>query len=147
MTFIWDGLLTTRPDITLIGGSSLLLHLYTFSLEVFLFIMSFNMDKFAQNPNLEKLDRCTKADLFLIANMFPVPVPLLGCKVEIKHCLSDQLVDTGITAKTRTSVGKCSRRFEQGSGNRAAAAATSPKAFSRRRLSLQLFFYGLYVRD
>ncbi|KAL7385836.1 hypothetical protein ABVT39_001013 [Epinephelus coioides] len=54
------------------------------------------MDEFAQNPTMDKLERCTKADLFLIASFFDVSIPLNARKVEIKSCLSQRLVEKGV---------------------------------------------------
>ena len=51
---------------------------------------------FAQDPALDKLDGCTKADLLLIANFFNISVPLNAREAEIKSCLSEQLVERGI---------------------------------------------------
>ncbi|XP_049912636.1 uncharacterized protein LOC126397732 [Epinephelus moara] len=56
----------------------------------------FDMDEFAQNPTMDKLERCTKADLFLIASFFDVSIPLNARKVEIKSCLSQRLVEKGV---------------------------------------------------
>lgn len=44
--------------------------------------MTFDMDEFAQNPTLGKLERCTKADLLLIASSFDISVPLKVERVE-----------------------------------------------------------------
>lgn len=48
-----------------------------------LLMMSFDMDDFAQQPSIETLERCTKADLLLVANLFNVDVPLHSKKAEI----------------------------------------------------------------
>ncbi|KAF3706922.1 hypothetical protein EXN66_Car000093 [Channa argus] len=58
--------------------------------------MEFNMDEFTINPTIEKLQRCTKADLFLIASFFDVPVPLNARKAEVRAILSEKLVEEGV---------------------------------------------------
>lgn len=50
------------------------------------------MDEFVQDPTLEKLDRCTKADLLSVANFFDVSLSLNTRKVDIKKCVSEKLV-------------------------------------------------------
>ncbi|CAI5671287.1 unnamed protein product [Oreochromis niloticus] len=64
--------------------------------------MSFDMDDFAQQPSIEKLEWCTKADLLLVANLFNVDVPLNSKKAEIKQCLVDKLVDRGVFGRMKT---------------------------------------------
>lgn len=53
--------------------------------------MSFDKDEFAQDPTLEKLDRCTKADLLSVDNFFDVSLSLNTRKVDIKKCVSEKL--------------------------------------------------------
>ncbi|KAK0135637.1 hypothetical protein N1851_028500 [Merluccius polli] len=56
------------------------------------------MDEFAQVPTLEKLDRCTKEDLLVLAAVFDVAVPTHALKAEVKRVLSEKLVERGILA-------------------------------------------------
>ncbi|CAI5670127.1 unnamed protein product [Oreochromis niloticus] len=65
--------------------------------------MSFDMDDFAQQPSIDKLERWTKADLLVVANLFNVDVPLHSRKAEIKKCLIEKLVDRGVFGGLKTS--------------------------------------------
>ncbi|CAI5673597.1 unnamed protein product [Oreochromis niloticus] len=87
--------------------------------------MSFDMDDFAQQPSIEKLERCTKADLLLVANLFNVDVPLNSKKAEIKQCLVDKLVDRGVFGRMKTSPGG-SGSLETAVGAEAAGAVPKP---------------------
>lgn len=40
--------------------------------------MMFDMDEFAQDPNLDKLDRCRKADLLVCTNLNPLDQNVFG---------------------------------------------------------------------
>ena len=60
--------------------------------------MTFDMDEFTQAPTLDKLDRCTKEDLLVIAAFFDVAVPMNALKAEVKKVLSEKLVEKGIVA-------------------------------------------------
>lgn len=54
-----------------------------------------DLDEFAQYPTIEKLNRCTKADLLLISNVFNVSLPLHAKKAEMKAQLTKSLVEGG----------------------------------------------------
>ena len=56
------------------------------------------MDGFTRAPTLEKLDRCTKEDLLVIAAFFDVAVPMNALKSEVKKVLSERLLERGIVA-------------------------------------------------
>ncbi|CAI5692091.1 unnamed protein product [Oreochromis niloticus] len=90
-----------------------------------LLVMSFDMDDFAQQPSIEKLERCTKADLLLVANLFNVDVPLNSKKAEIKQCLVDKLVDRGVFGRMKTLPGG-SGSLETAVGAKAAGAIPKP---------------------
>ena len=87
----------------------------------------FEMDDFATSPTLEKLDRCTKADLILIASFFDIYVPLNACKAEIKGTLSEKLVEKGVVTKLRPQTGLAPEGLHVGVG---AVAATVTQALS-----------------
>ncbi len=89
--------------------------------------MAFDMDESAQNPTLDKLDRCTKADLLLIANFFDISVPLNARKAEIKICLSEQLVERGIVEKAKPQTGSAPEGLYE---EVETAAATATQALS-----------------
>uniref|UniRef100_A0A3P9C6A9 Gypsy retrotransposon integrase-like protein 1 n=1 Tax=Maylandia zebra TaxID=106582 RepID=A0A3P9C6A9_9CICH len=90
-----------------------------------LLVMSFDMDDFAQRPSIEKLERCTKADLLVVANLFRVDVPLNAKKAEIKHCLVERLVDRGVFGGQKTSPSG-SGSLETAVGAEAAGAVPKP---------------------
>lgn len=58
--------------------------------------MEFQLDEFTINPSVEKLDRCRKADLLLIANFYDIRVPYNGRKEEWKQVLIEELVVRGV---------------------------------------------------
>ena len=63
------------------------------------------MDKFALEPTLDKLERCTKADLLLIANFFNISVPLNLKKAGIKAVLTEKLVEGGYVSQVKSQQG------------------------------------------
>uniref|UniRef100_A0A8P4KNJ7 Gypsy retrotransposon integrase-like protein 1 n=1 Tax=Dicentrarchus labrax TaxID=13489 RepID=A0A8P4KNJ7_DICLA len=88
--------------------------------------MDFKIDEFAQNPTLEKLDRCTKAQLGLIATFFGISVLLNARKAEIKIRLSEQLVESGIVTQTKPERVHAPEVLEEEVG---AEAATATQTF------------------
>ncbi|CAI5669799.1 unnamed protein product [Oreochromis niloticus] len=92
--------------------------------------MTFDVDDFAQQPTMDKLDRCTKADLLLVANLFNVSVPLNAKKAEIKQCLTAQLLDKGVIVKSKPRPVEATGGLMVDVG--AEAAATIPQATSGR---------------
>ncbi|CAI5678278.1 unnamed protein product [Oreochromis niloticus] len=87
--------------------------------------MTFDMDDFAQQPSIEKLERCTKADLLVVAHLFNVDVPLHSKKAEIKQCLIEKLVDRGVFGRLKTSP-RGSGSLETAVGAEAAGAVPKP---------------------
>lgn len=85
------------------------------------------MDDFAQQPTLEKLDRCTKADLLLVAGLFDIVVPLNARKAEIKTILSEKLVEKGVIVTAKPETGSAA---ESPDGAVGAEAATATQASS-----------------
>lgn len=92
---------------------------------VALFMMTFDMDDFAQQPSVEKLERCRKADLLVVANLFNVDVPLHSKKAEIKQCFIEKLVDRGVFGRLKTSP-RGSGSLETAVGAEAAGAIPKP---------------------
>ncbi|XP_039906424.1 uncharacterized protein LOC120745531 [Simochromis diagramma] len=58
--------------------------------------MEFKLEDFTLGPTEEKLDRCKKDDLILIANFFDVTVPLNAKKKELKELLCIKLNERGL---------------------------------------------------
>ncbi|CAI5678555.1 unnamed protein product [Oreochromis niloticus] len=58
--------------------------------------MEFKLEDFTLGPTEEKLDRCKKDDLILIANFFDVTVPLNAKKKELKELLCIKLHERGL---------------------------------------------------
>ncbi|KAL3968224.1 ATP-binding cassette, subfamily A (ABC1), member 1 [Sarotherodon galilaeus] len=58
--------------------------------------MEFKLEDFTLSPTEEKLDRCKKDDLILIANFFDVTVPLNAKKKELKELLCVKLLERGL---------------------------------------------------
>ncbi|XP_076745575.1 uncharacterized protein LOC112435382 [Maylandia zebra] len=58
--------------------------------------MEFKLEDFTLSPSAEKLDRCKKADLLLVAEFFDVTVPLTAKKKELRELLCVQLTDRGL---------------------------------------------------
>ncbi|KAL3979168.1 gamma-glutamyltranspeptidase / glutathione hydrolase / leukotriene-C4 hydrolase [Sarotherodon galilaeus] len=92
--------------------------------------MTFDVDDYAQQPTMDKLDRCTKADLLLVANLFNVSVPLNAKKAEIKQCLTAQLLDKGVIVKSKPRPVEATGGLVVDAG--AEAAAAIPQAASGR---------------
>ncbi len=95
--------------------------------------MTFDMDEFTRAPALDKLDRCTKEDLLVIAAFFDVAVPMNALKAEIKKVLSEKLVERGIvTVKTQPESEGASEALRGELGAEAAPrptwAAAAPQA-------------------
>ncbi|XP_039460221.1 uncharacterized protein LOC120435199 [Oreochromis aureus] len=61
--------------------------------------MEFKLEDFTLGPTEEKLDRCKKDDLILIANFFDVTVPLNAKKKELKELLCIELHERGLFGK------------------------------------------------
>ncbi|KAL4005472.1 hypothetical protein ACER0C_005185 [Sarotherodon galilaeus] len=58
--------------------------------------MEFKLEDFTLSPTEEKLDRCKRDDLILIANFFDVTVPLNAKKKELKELLCVKLHERGL---------------------------------------------------
>lgn len=58
--------------------------------------MEFKVDGFAANPTVEKLERCKKYYLNLIANYFDVLMPVNAKNQELKGLLWDKLSERGL---------------------------------------------------
>lgn len=57
--------------------------------------MEFSLDDFALSPSLDKLDKCEKADLFIVANYYKIEVSYSAQKADLKRTLCEQLVENG----------------------------------------------------
>lgn len=92
--------------------------------------MTSDLGDFAQQHNIDKLARCTKADLLLVSNFLHVGVSLNARKPKIKQCLSEQLVERGIIGKTKPQMFGASGDLVV--EVEAKAATTIPEVFSGR---------------
>ncbi|XP_013856586.1 uncharacterized protein LOC106512535, partial [Austrofundulus limnaeus] len=69
--------------------------------------MEFSLDDFVLSPTLDKLEKCKKADLLIVANHFGVEVSYSARKADLKQTLCDQLVEKGVlspAAAVKTAV-------------------------------------------
>lgn len=58
--------------------------------------MSFILQDFVDNPDLEKINTCRKDDLLCIASHYNIPVAKYGLKKEIKSTLIEKLVELNV---------------------------------------------------
>ncbi|KAK2845089.1 hypothetical protein Q5P01_011748 [Channa striata] len=66
--------------------------------------MEFKLEDSTTNPRRDKLERCRKADLLLIADFFDVHVPLHAKKEELKQLLMATLMERGFFPKPAPTV-------------------------------------------
>ncbi|KAK2849596.1 hypothetical protein Q5P01_009430 [Channa striata] len=66
--------------------------------------MEFKLEDFTTNPSRDKLERCRKADLLLIADCFDLRVPLHAKKEELKQLLMEKLLERGFFPKPAPTV-------------------------------------------
>lgn len=88
--------------------------------------IEFDLLDFAKSPALEKLERCTKADLLLIAGFFDVSVPLNARKAEIKYLLATQLAQKGVLTRARSESGRVDEESDVEEGAESATATPGP---------------------
>lgn len=58
--------------------------------------MEFSLDEFMSSPSWEKLLKCKKADLLIVANCYDVSVSYSLRKVELRQALWEKLMEKGV---------------------------------------------------
>ncbi|CAI5660147.1 unnamed protein product [Oreochromis niloticus] len=58
--------------------------------------MDFSLEDFVEAPSWDKLDKCKKADLLIVANSYDVEVSYSARKAELKETLAEKLVEKGV---------------------------------------------------
>lgn len=61
--------------------------------------MEFALDDFVSRPSWDKIEKCKKAELLIIANVFNIQVPYSKNKAELKRLLCAKLLEQGILPK------------------------------------------------